>query len=585
MLKNQYRAMALLVILTTVVALLPTSFAFASSTDVTLTSVVRQAEPVTLYSTDSSQISTLDPQRASDTVSIQSIEQLFLGLTNADPENPGALQPELATEWTYDETGTVWTFTIRNDVPWVVWDEATDTATELRKVTAEDIEYGMKRACDPRLGAYYTSVADKVIAGCADVSSKSVEEVTDADYDLVQVTALDDSTLEVHLLFSAGYFESQTPMWMYRPVPREIIEEHGDDWTELENIVTNGAYVLDEWVRGVRRVYLQNPLMPADLRGPGNIERVVVTIVEDTGTRFALYQDNQIDSGPVPPAELQAIKSDPAYENQLIQTSDLAVFYFGFAHDKAPFDNVHARRAFSASIDRDAFVQEIRQGRGMPMIHLTPPGMTGAVPINEVGIGYNPEIAKAEMEAAGYPNCEGVPELQITAYQGAGDWAEFLAASVERELGCDPNVLVVEQQEFSVLLETIDPRNAPEDRPNVWTMGWGPDYPDANNWVGDVLNCEGENTFKRPCSEVDDLITQAAQEPNLEARLELYAQIEEMFFGAEGEHPIAPLFMRLDYTLIKPWYTGPFETDGLFGGAHFDYRSIDAAAQAAGRGG
>jgi len=301
MLKNQYRAMALLVILTTVVALLPTSFAFASSTDVTLTSVVRQAEPVTLYSTDSSQISTLDPQRASDTVSIQSIEQLFLGLTNADPENPGALQPELATEWTYDETGTVWTFTIRNDVPWVVWDEATDTATELRKVTAEDIEYGMKRACDPRLGAYYTSVADKVIAGCADVSSKSVEEVTDADYDLVQVTALDDSTLEVHLLFSAGYFESQTPMWMYRPVPREIIEEHGDDWTELENIVTNGAYVLDEWVRGVRRVYLQNPLMPADLRGPGNIERVVVTIVEDTGTRIALYQDNQIDSGAVPP--------------------------------------------------------------------------------------------------------------------------------------------------------------------------------------------------------------------------------------------------------------------------------------------
>jgi oligopeptide transport system substrate-binding protein len=584
--KNTFRALPVIaVVLTMIVALVPTTFAFASNADITLTSVMRQDEPITYYQTDASQISSLDPQRASDTVSITAIEQLFLGLTNADPEVPGNILPELATAWSASEDGTTYTFTIRTDVPWVQWDPVTDEGEVLRNVTAGDIAFGIKRACDPRLGAYYTSVADKVILGCDEVSQKSVDDVTDADYDLVQVEAPDDATLIVHLKFSAGFFESQTPMWMYRPVPREVIEEFGDNWTDVGTIVTNGPFVIDELVRGVRRVYLRNPYIPADLVGPGNVERVVVTIVEDAGTIFALYQDNQIDRAGVPPAELQSVLNDPAYADQLSQTSDLGVFYFGFAHDKAPFDNVHARRAFSASVDRGAFVQEIRQNRGVPMIHLTPPGMFGAPPINEVGVGYDPEFARSEMEAAGYPNCEGFPNIELVAYQGAGPWAEFLAASAERELGCDPAIMTVEQQEFSVLLETIDPRNAPEDRPNVWTMGWGPDYPDANNWVGDVLACEGENTFKRPCSEVDDLINQAAEESDQNTRVELYYRIEELFFGPEGDQPILPLFMRLDYALTKPWVTGPFDTDGLFGGAHLDWRTIDQAAQLAARNG
>lgn len=578
------RALALALALLMVVALLPGELAGASSAPGTLTSALRQTEPVTLYVAAGSQLATLDPQRGSDEISIAAIEQLFLGLTDVDPNSPGAVVPELATAWEYDETGTVWTFTIRTDVPWVRWDPVTDQAEQVGFVTAGDIAYGIQRACDPRLGAYYTQVADKIILGCDDLSKKPVREVTDADYDLVQVFAPDDGTLEVHLQFPAVYFFSQTPMWMYRPVPRSVIEALGDDWTKPGNIVTNGPFVIDEWVRGVRRVYLRNPLLPDDLRGPGNVERVVQDVVSDAGTQFALYQSNRIDAAGVPAAELQSVLSDPEYSSQLIQTSDLGVSYMGFAHDKPPFDNVHVRRAFSASVDRNAFVQEILQGRGVPMIHLTPPVIPGAPPINEVGVGYNPDYARAEMEAAGYPNCEGMPQLEIVAYSGGGDFAEFLAASVERELGCDPNILTVEQAEFTVLLRSIDPRNAPEDRPNIWTIGWGPDYPDANNWVGDVLHCESENTFKRPCTEVDDLIVQASRETDQDIRNELYYRIEEMFFGPEGEHPIIALNMALDYALRKPWYSGPFQTDGIFGGPHYHYRSIDQAAQLAARG-
>jgi oligopeptide transport system substrate-binding protein len=222
----------------------------------------------------------------------------------------------------------------------------------------------------------------------------------------------------------------------------------------------------------------------------------------------------------------------------------------------------------------------------VPMIHFTPPGMFGAPPINEVGVGYDPDFVRAELELAGYPNCEGFPDLEVVTYTGSpGQWAEFVAASAERELGCPANLFTIEQQEFSVLLQTVARDNPPEDRPNMWTLGWGPDYPDANNWVFDVLHCDSlQNDTARPCSEVDDLIVQAARESDPENRIEMYYRIEEMLFGRDGMHPILPLFMLLDYSLVRPWYDVPLETDGLFGGVHWDYRSIDQEMQLAARG-
>lgn len=576
---------ALLVLVALVVSLIPAGFAFAGDATLTLTAQYRQDVEVVLDGSNASEISTLDPQIATDTVSITPIENLFLGLTDYDPIT-SSVNPEMATSWEVSEDGTVWTFTLRDDVNWMQYDPATGEAAVLRPVVAGDFVYGIKRACDRRLGSIYGPIAAGVIAGCDVVNFTPPEEITDELVfgDTTQVSAPDDTTLVIELQFPAGYFFSMTPMWMLRAVPQEILDEYGDDWTAPGNIVTNGPYFVEENIRGVRRSYVRNEALAADLfSGDGNIDRINTTVIEDGGTQFALYQDNQLDTSGVPAAELQGLLEDPEYADQLLQIFDLAVFYFGFTFDKPPFDNVNARRAFSAIIDRQAFIEQIRQGRGVPMIHFTPPGMAHAPPINEVGVGFNPEYANEQMAEAGYPNCEGFPNVDIITYTGAGVWAEFWAAGAEEYLGCDAGLFNIEQLEFSVLLEIVDPDTPVQDRPNAWTLGWGPDYGDANNWVNDVLSCTGENPFIRPCSEVDDLINEAARESDPARRDELYAEIEEAFFGEEGVFPIAPIFLRSGYILVKPWYTGPFETE-LFGGSHYGAYSIDMAAKLAARG-
>ena len=575
---QQVFTIAILIIL--FVTLSPPYLTLAADTTLTFVAQYRQDSPIILDVTSGSEVSSLDPALASDTVSVSIIENLFLGLTDVDPIT-GRILPELATEWEIDSNGLVWTFHLRQDIQWMRYDPASGTAEKVRPVVASDFVYGIKRTCDPRLGGFYGTVAAKVIDGCDVVNQSPNDDVND-DFvygDTTQVSAPDEATVVITLSFPASFFLAMTPMWMLRPVPRETVDEYGDEWTAPGNIVTNGPYFVRELTRGVQRVYVRNERVPEELSHGGNIDVIQSSVSEDIGTSFALYQTNRIDTAAVPPAELQALLANKIYEEQLFQIFDLSVFYYGYIHDKAPFDDVHVRRAFSAIIDRNTFVSQLRGGRGLPMIHFTPPGIAHSPPINEVGIGFDPDYAHEQLAMSSYGNCQNLPSINIVTFAGTGVWGEFWAAAAQEHLGCDGSLFTIEQVEFSVLLQTIDASTPIQDRPNAWTLGWSPNYPDANNYVNDVLSCTAENRFQRPCSEVDDLVDQAARESDPARRDELYSEIENAFFGSEGIFPMVPLFIRSDYVLVKPWYSGPFATDGIFSGTHWDAQTIDMAAK------
>ncbi len=552
--------------------------------------VEEMAEPVTYDGYSTTDIPELDPQIATDTVSIVYIENLFVHLTNYD-EVTSEIIPEGATDWTISDDGLVYTFNIRTDIPWVYHNPVTDETTQEvdadgnpRFLTANDFVYGIKRACDPGIGAYYSSIIAPQIKGCLDTlqaEDPDDEEAVAALSDAIGVTAPDDSTLIIELEFPASYFLSMTPMWPLAATPQWAIEEHGDNWVEAGNIVTNGRYVLDEWVHNVRRVIKRNPLMPADMQGNGNIEQFVVNVVPDTSTGYALWLNNEVEESGIPDAELQAHLDQ--FSDQTEQIADLAVFYIAFRMTKPPFDNEHVRRAFSYAFDRETFVQEVRQGQGLPMTHFAPPGIFAAPPIDEVGIGFDPEMARAEMELAGFPNCEGFPQVTLLGYSGQStlNWIEFAQGSWEEHLGCSADLIQIEQQPFSELLTATSADTDDAEAPHMHTLGWGPDYADENNWVGDVLWCEGENRFKRPCNEIDDMIVAAREESDPDVRVQMYRDIEEAFFGPEGETPFFPIFLRIAFQAQHSWLQG---IESLFGGNQWYNWTIDQDAKLAAQG-
>jgi oligopeptide transport system substrate-binding protein len=546
-------------------------------------------EPVTRYAYSTTDIPTLDPQVGEDVVSINYIENIFVQLTNYDLVT-SEIVPEAATSWDISANGLQYTFTLRTDIPWVKHNPVTGETRqeenedgELRFVTAYDFEYGIKRACNPNTASSYSAIVAPLIKGCeAVLFAEDPDNIAPELVDAIGVSAVDEATLLIELEFPASYFLSMTPMWTLAAVPQWAIEEFEDNWVEAGNIVTNGRYVLSEWVHGVRRQIVRNPLMPADMHGVGNIDRLITHVVPDTSTGYALWLNNEVESSGIPNTELQGHLDQ--FPDETDQVPDLVVFHISFRMTKPPFDDAQVRRAFSAAFDRELFVETVIQGQGLPMTHFAPPGIFGAPPINEVGIGFDPAFAAAQLAEAGYPNCEGFPQVTLLGYSGQTtlNWIEFAQAQWEEHLGCSSDLIQIEQQPFRELLAATKAEVPDEDSPHMWTLAWGPDYADENNWVGDVLWCENPGLReKRSCTEIDDMIVEAREEPDPAKRIELYRAIEEGLFGPEGEVPFFPIWLRIAFVARHSWYD---HIEALFGGQQWFNDSIDQSTQFAARG-
>jgi oligopeptide transport system substrate-binding protein len=554
--------------------------------EVVATTAPLPPDPITLVQSLTTDIPTLDPALADDTVSVDWIENLFVNLTNYDLVTADVV-PEAATSWEISDDGLTYTFNLRTDIPWVYHNPVTGETTQVtddegnpRFVTASDFEYGIKRACNPNIGSYYSSIIAPIIDGClAVLNYEDPTNIPDEVIDAIAVTAVDDSTLEVILAFPASYFLSMTPMWTLAATPQWTIEDKGDDWTEAGNIVTNGRFVLSEWVHGVRTSAKRNPFLPADLAGEGNVELLITNNVPDPSTSYALWLANAADlAESIPDAELQNHLTE--FPDETDQVPSLAVFYHAFRMSKPPFDDARVRRAFSAGFDRQTFVDVIRQGQGLPMKHFAPPGIFGAPPFAEVGLDFDPAFAQAQLAEAGYPNCEGMPQIDFMGGVGesTANWMEFAIAQWQEHLGCSPDIFLLQQLPFKERLIATSSDTPDEEAPSLWISGWGPDYADENNWVGDVIWCGGDQEFRRECNEIDDMIVAAREELDPATRIEMYREIEEALFGAEGETPFAPVYMRIDYEARHHWLE---RTPALMGSQQWYNWTIDQDAKLA----
>jgi oligopeptide transport system substrate-binding protein len=503
-------------------------------------------------------------------------------VTNYDLETAEVV-PEAATQWTVSDDGLFYTFKLRTDIPWVYHNpltgetrQDTDNEGRPRFVTADDFLYGIKRACDPNVVSPLDSVVASLIKGCFEVLNygdqrKVPQELIDA----IGVSAPADDRLVIELTSPASHFLSMTSMWTVTAVPQWVIAQHGEDWFEAGNIVTSGRYLLHEWVHGLRHTLRRNPFMPADMQGGGNIERFSIGVVPDLNTGYALWLDNKVEMAPIPNAELQAHLVQ--FPNETDQIPDLAVFYISFRMDKPPFDDVLVRRAFSAAFDRETFVAQVRPG--WPMKHFAPPGIFGAPPIDRVGIGYDPEYAREQLAEAGYPDCEKFPQVTLlgSTGQSALNWLEYAQAQWQENLDCSGDLIQIEQRTFDELLAATAGDTPTDEAPHMWTLGWVSKYADENNWVGDALWCENaDNRQRRTCSAIDELIVEARQESDPQRRVELYWQIENRFFGYEGEMPLFPIWVRTRFTARHSWLE---RTPTPFGGQQWYTWTIDWTAK------
>jgi oligopeptide transport system substrate-binding protein len=370
-------------------------------------------KPVTLNYNLGVEPPQVDPALGTDTTSVLVDEQLFLGLTDFDDETSEVI-PELATDWSVSADGLVWTFNMRDDVPWVQYNPATGEVTVMTDdegnpdmVDAHDVEYAVKRTIDPATGSDYAYVL-YIIEGAMAVNTGEEE-----DLDTIGVKAVDDYTVEFTLRQPGGYFPGIASMWVARPVYQPVIDEYGARWVEPGIIVSNGPYLMDEWKHFDSMVLVKNPhFFNAD---SVQIERVEMVMINEASTAFAMYENNELDTGGVPLEEMDRAKADPVLSEELKIFPDVCTYYYGFTNNKPPFDDPLVRSAFSAAIDRVSLVENVLKGGQLPANTFAPVGIFGnaASDPDIAPWALDPELGKEKAQEwlaeAGYPGGEGFP--------------------------------------------------------------------------------------------------------------------------------------------------------------------------------
>jgi len=537
---------------------------------------------------------TLDPALSTDTTSSALIKSLFVGLVKPDVETQEPM-PSLATEWSGNEDNTVFTYSIRNDIPWVMYDgsdvvQATGEGGEPLMVTAQDVVYGVQRTCDAETASDYAYIL-YIIAGCEAANSG------EGSVDDVGVVALDESTVEFTLVYGASFFPQITAMPQTFPQPQAAIEAGGETWTEPETMVSSGPFALTEWAHGDSMQLVRNPFWfgwEEDDR-VGNVGTINFVMIEEVSTAFALYEDGELDTSGVPQAQMENVfyteGSELEAEGSISPRN--CVYYYGFITEKEAVSDVRVRRALSMAVDRETLIEAVIQGGQTPANTVTgelnfgsfaqdPAIAPWALSEELGGTGYEGAVAMAQelMTEAGYENGAG---LSLTIGHNVSEGHSQIAQAIQAMWSeAFPEIeVLIETQEWAVYLDAIENEAPLEAKPDVYRLGWCMDYTHANNILHEVFNPEqGSNRImvSADSAGVGDLVgeymelTSSAQVATEDESLELYQRAEQLLVDEFAG--VIPIYYYTQVWVTKPYLDRTYSED-----PYFEFWSIDESAK------
>lgn len=166
-----------------------------------------------------------------------------------DYDKYGVVQPALATEWERSEDGLTWTFKLREGVKWVTYE-----GEEYAETKAQDFVDAAQYILNSENESKSANILYSVLENAEAYYNGEI-----TDFEQVGVKAKDEYTLEYTLKQPTPYFESMLSYVSFFPVNGEFLEEKGSRFgTDNENVLYNGAYVMETFEPQTRRVLVKN---------------------------------------------------------------------------------------------------------------------------------------------------------------------------------------------------------------------------------------------------------------------------------------------------------------------------------------
>jgi ABC-type oligopeptide transport system substrate-binding subunit len=537
----------------------------------------------------------LDPQVATGQPESRIMTALFEGLTEYHPKTTEPI-PGIAERWDVNEDSSEFVFHLRPTARW----------SNGEPITAHDFVYTFRRGLDPAFAArnaymaYYILYAQAyneggvfvrdpatgafvlerdvsgdsdqrlVLPGAADARRQRIEEdralaAAVAGKELVPiraedvgVDAVDDRTLRVTLTRPAPFFVGMMAHQFFRPVPRRVVEQHGDAWIRPEHIVVSGPFVLREWRPYDRIVAVRNPMYwdAAAVR----LDEIRFYPVIETTTMMNLYKAGEVDATynhTVPPSWLPIITKMKDY----MDAPEIAIEYYAMNVTRPPMDDLRVRKAFNIAIDKEALARFRVVVK--PLTAFTPEGIFPGYP-QPRGDEFDAMRARELLAEAGYRDSAGnydpaqfpVGDVEIVynTLETNRQVAEFVQQQWKQHLG------------VTVPLRNMEFRTFLSERSQLRFKGFA-----RAGWIGDYMDpYTFLELFAVPSPGTNNdtgwydpayvrMLEEANRTLDHQKRYELLAKAEAYMLEAQ---PIIPLMTRSTDWMKKPYVKGMYPNPG-----------------------
>ena len=477
----------------------------------------------------------LDPQRSEETSAADILRDLYEGLVAENPD--GSLAPGVAERWEISDDGRVYTFFLRDDARWSNGDP----------VVADDFVAGMRRAVDPATGSAYGQLLQAVEGALEVVAGRQPP-------DALAVNALSDRTLEIRLVEPTPYFLEILNHSTAYPVHRQSLAEFGDRFSRPGNQVSNGAFMLDEWVVQSHVKLRKNPHYWD--AGSVALDTVYYLHIEQPSAELKRYRAGELDfSYTLPNNQFQWSREN--LPDELVVAPFASVYYYQFSLKNAPFDDLRLRQALTMAIDREIIVEKVTGVGEIAAYGFVPTAVIGYQPSKFPWEDWPAERRLAEArrlyEEAGFSEDKPLQvELFYNTSENHKKIALAIAAMWKQALGVKARPTNLE---FKVLLQ----QRRDGSRWQVMRMGWVGDYNDANTFLEIFHSTHGQNDPGFDDAEYDRLLAEASGTRDPVRRQQLLREAESRLLS---QYPVMPIYFSVVKRLVKPWVLG-YQPNGL----------------------
>jgi len=493
-------------------------------------------------------------REVNDVYSFELLSQVMEGLVSFNAEDL-SLQPQIAEKWNISNDGTVFTFTIRDDV--FFHDNPVFESLDDRKLTVDDVLFTFEKACKPNAegnpsAAYLFLLANQV---------KGAKEYYEGKAKSISGMKVKKNQFEITLLNPDQTYINKLANLSASIVSKKIVEANketdvvgtgpfcftppSEDETYIL-LKNQDYYMVDN--KGNALPYLDSVVFYVQTRKLEQLEmfeqgKTLLISGLPTSRITEMLEGRISDFNAQPPLK-------ELYNNPLLTTQ-----YYFFNMNDPRFKDVRVRQAFNYAIDRKRLADNVLRNQYYEygIYGITPP--IGSVfkgynfsEIKKYGYDFNPELAKQLLSDAGYPGGKGFGsvDLRVDISDLNTAVAEELADQIYQTLGINVNI------DGSNFEQRNEDGNM--GRGDLFRTAWIADYSSPETFLGnfygklvpkekDMPSSGNQSRYVNP---LFDQYFEQGRSADPKKRLELFskAEIELM-----KDPPIIPLWYANDFTL------------------------------------